>query len=104
MTVSCSGISGRRSPPQSKWGCWTIERQRGLCPLLVEKAELDLLGDLAEQREVGAVAVERGAERIAAPWPDLDVGAVSQGTSRSRRWSRRHPSCRGPRARRPRRG
>src|SRR5438132_12084216 len=67
-------------------GVHLLERQPGLRTLLVEKAELDLLGDLAEQSEVRAVAVERGAQRICAPRPYLPR-AVSQ--SWLRVWLRR---------------
>ena len=37
----------------------------------VEEAQLDAVGHLAEQREVGAGAVERGAERVGLAGPDL---------------------------------
>ena len=54
----------------------------GLGAGLVEEAELDLLGDLAEQREVGAAPVERRAQRVGAPRPDLhwiDQSTVGRG-------------------------
>ena len=37
----------------------------------LEEAELDALGDLAEEGEVGAAAVEGGTERVGRSWPDL---------------------------------
>jgi hypothetical protein len=37
----------------------------------VEEAQLDSLGDLAEEREVGPAAVERRAERVGLAGPDL---------------------------------
>ena len=43
----------------------------GLGAVRVEQAQLDTLGDLAEQREVGAGAVVGGAERIGLAAPDL---------------------------------
>jgi hypothetical protein len=42
-----------------------------LVALVVEEAELDLLGDLAEDREVGARAVVRCPEGVGATWPYL---------------------------------
>jgi len=38
---------------------------------VVEETELDALGDLAEEREVGAAAVEGRAERVRRSGPDL---------------------------------
>src|SRR5437588_11503028 len=68
-------------------GVLLLERQPGLPTLLVEQAELDMLGDLAEQSEVGAVAVERGAQRIRPPGPNLPR-ALRQ--SWLRVWQHRH--------------
>jgi hypothetical protein len=45
------------------------EPDPGLGAVVVEQAELDLLGDLGEQREVGPRAVVRGSEGIGAAWP-----------------------------------
>ncbi len=52
---------------------------RAPCPD-VDQAQLDLLGHLAEQREVGAVAVEGGAERVGLARPRRR-GASLHGTS-----------------------
>ena len=46
-------------------------RDARLGVVVVEQAQLDALGDLREQREVGAGAVVRRAERIRASGPDL---------------------------------
>ncbi len=46
-------------------------RDPGLLARVVEEAQLDLLGDLAEDREVGADPVERRAQRVGATGPDL---------------------------------
>ena len=48
-----------------------FERQPVLRALLVEEAQLDLLGDLAEQGEVRAIAVERRAKGVRAAGPAL---------------------------------
>ena len=42
-----------------------------LVALVVEEAQLDLLGHLAEDREIGAGAVVRGPEGVGAAGPDL---------------------------------
>ena len=43
----------------------------GLLAVVVEQAQLDPVGDLREQREVGAAAVVGGAERVRVARPDL---------------------------------
>ena len=40
-----------------------VEADSGLVPVAVNQAQLDLFGDLREQCEVGAAAVESGAQR-----------------------------------------
>ena len=47
------------------------------CPYF-EQAELDAVGHLAEQREVRAGAVERGAERVGLAGPDLQGVLLSE--------------------------
>ena len=46
-------------------------RHAGLVASVVEEAELDLLGHLAEDREVGADAVEGRPQRVRRTRPDL---------------------------------
>src|SRR5207245_3307480 len=48
----------------------------GLFSSVVEETQLDLFGELGEEGEVGAGAVERGAERISAAWLELHSGRV----------------------------
>jgi len=43
----------------------------GLGAIVVEEAQLDLVGDLAEDREVGAASVERRSQRVRRTRPDL---------------------------------
>ena len=69
----------------------------------VEQAQLDALGDLAEQREVGAGAVVGGTERIGLAAPDLlrngvgirDLGQVAPFLVAGNRTRRRYgaPGC-----------
>ena len=55
-----------------------------LLAVVVEQAQLDALGDLREDREVGADAVERRTQRIGLPWPDLHARSdSSERTSRA---------------------
>ena len=49
------------------------QRHALLGAVVVEQAQLDAVGDLGEQREVGAGAVVGGPERVGATRPDLDV-------------------------------
>ncbi len=49
-----------------------------LVAVLVEQTQLDALGHLAEQREVGAAAVERRTERVSGSWPDVHCGLSSE--------------------------
>jgi hypothetical protein len=64
------------------------QRDPLLDPLVVEQAQLDGLGDLAEQGEVGTGAVERGSQRVRRSGPDLHarpsfvVGPVASGLLR----------------------
>ena len=44
-----------------------LERDPLLAAVVVEEAELDPLGDLGEEREVGPGAVVGGAERVGRP-------------------------------------
>ena len=60
-----------------------LERHPRLAPVLVEQAHVDGLGALAEQRDVGALAVPGGAER---------GGAAGPGARGSRRCLRASPS------------
>lgn len=50
-----------------------LDVDAGLVPVVVEEAELDALGDLGEEREVGPRAVVRGAEGVGVAWPGLHV-------------------------------
>ena len=51
---------------------------RASVPVAVEQAQLDSLGDLAEEREVGARTVIGRTQRICGSWPDLHVAPPSQ--------------------------
>ncbi len=46
----------------------------GLVAGLVEETQLDLLGDLAEDREIGSVSVETGPERVGLTRPHAEGG------------------------------
>ncbi len=46
--------------------------------VLIEQAQLDALGDLGEQAEVGSDAVLGRAQRIRLPWPHLHRTALQQ--------------------------
>src|SRR5690606_22069440 len=50
-----------------------LDVDAGLGAVVVEEAELDALGDLGEEGEVGPRAVVRGAERVGVAWPGLHV-------------------------------
>ncbi len=77
-----------------------VEGDPRLAAVVVDQAQLDLLGDLGEQREVGARAVIGGAERIRGPRPNggqsgLGPAGIMCGSARhsarSRGWIvRRH--------------
>jgi hypothetical protein len=56
-----------------------VQLDAGLDEVVVEKAELDLLGDLAEQGEVGAVAVVGGAEGVGRSGPGLNADGGLRG-------------------------
>ena len=79
-----AGSSATRSASTSVSSTRVSARRR-----VVEEAQLDALGDLAEQREVGAAAVERRAQRVGIP------GQISTSASCTRRpgplWSRAGP-------------
>ena len=74
-------------------------RDPGLDAVVVEQAQLDLLGHLAEDREVGAAAVERRAQRVRRTRPDLHgpswsflvLGVVRGRAPRSHHTPRVHP-------------
>ena len=48
--------------------------------VLIEQAQLDALGDLGEQAEVGSDAVVSRAQRIRLPWPHLHRTADHAGS------------------------
>ena len=71
-----AGSRARRSRPPRAAGS-VVSR-----PVVVEQAQLDRVGDLGEEREVGAHAVVRRAQRVRRPGPHLHLrSSSSTGTS-----------------------
>src|SRR5664280_1935952 len=60
-------------------------RDAGLAAALPDQAQLDALGDLAEQPEVRARPVEGGAQGVGLAWPDLHLRSLRADRSIVRR-------------------
>ncbi len=70
IPVSLAGADARQEAVVDE-GVGFLQLDPGLGVVLVEQAQLDLLGNLGEDREIGAGAIVGGTERIGAAWPDL---------------------------------
>ncbi len=70
IPVSLAGADARQETVVDE-GVGFLQFDPGLGVVLVEQAQLDLLGNLGEDREIGAGAIVGGTERIGAARPDL---------------------------------
>ena len=76
VAVALTGLHGRQVAVPDQ-GVDLGHLDPGLRAVLVEEAQLDPLGDLAEEREVGPAPVERRAQGVGAPRPDLHAHPCS---------------------------